>query len=386
MKVRIRHQRREVEVAGSGRVRDVLARLGINPEAVLVIRDDALVPLDAEVGPDDTLEVRPVVSGGAPRCDRCGQPAAVDVRRHRATYCGPHFLEWFERQVQRAVVSERMFTPQDKILVAVSGGKDSLALWDVLVRLGYQATGLHVHLGLGEYSDASQRACEAFARARGTPLLVAHLPAVAGAGVDDLARASGRPPCSACGLSKRYLFNRIALEHGFDVVATAHNLDDEAALLLGNLIAGQPDALARMAPVLEAGPGLVRRVKPLFRIAERETAAYCVLRGIDYILEECPRSVGARQLVIKEALNVIEADAPGSKQALYWNFLEHVRPALARHRPPAALRACAHCGQPTTAEVCAFCRMTERAARHLRVRAQPAAAAGAGTPAVPASG
>jgi uncharacterized protein (TIGR00269 family) len=378
MKVKIRHQRREVEVTGVRRVRDVLARLGLNPEGVLVIRNDTLVPLDAEVDPDDTLEVRPVISGGAPRCDRCGEPAAVDVRRHRAAYCGPHFVEWFERQVQRAVVSERMFTPRDKVLVAVSGGKDSLALWDVLLRLGYPACGLYVHLGLGEYSDASQRACETFARARGASLLVAHLPAVAGTGVEGLARATGRTPCSACGLSKRYLFNKIALEQGFDVVATAHNLDDEAALLLGNLMGGQPDALARMAPVLEAGPGLVRKVKPLYRIAERETAAYCVLRGIDYILEECPRSLGARQLVIKEALNLIESDAPGSKQALYWTFLEHVRPALAERRPPVALRACAHCGQPTTAEVCAFCRMTERAARHLQVRtvsAAPGAAA-----------
>ncbi|MDR7401432.1 MAG: ATP-binding protein [Armatimonadota bacterium] len=373
MKVRIRHQRRDVELPDAGRVRDILTRLGINPESVLVIRNDTLLPLDAEVGPDDTLEIRPVVSGGALRCDRCGEPAAVDVRRHRTTLCGPHFVEWFERQVQRAVTSERMFTPQDRVLVAVSGGKDSLALWDALLRLGYQATGLHIHLGLGGYSDASQRACEAFARARGAPLLVAHLPTVAGAGVEDLARATGRAPCSACGLSKRYLFNKIALDQGFDVVATAHNLDDEAALLLGNLIAGQPDALARMAPVLEAGPRLVRKVKPLYRIAERETAAYCVLRGIDYILEECPRSVGARQLLIKEALNLIEANAPGSKQALYWNFLEHVRPALERQRPPVTLRACAHCGQPTTAEVCAFCRMTERAARRLRVRAVAAA-------------
>jgi uncharacterized protein (TIGR00269 family) len=294
----------------------------------------------------------------------------VEVRRHHAAFCGPHFLEWFEHQVQRAIHRERMFTPKDRVLVAVSGGKDSLVLWDVLLRLGYDATGLHLNLGIGAYSQESQAKCEAFARAREATLLVVDLPQVLGAGVEELAELSGRVPCSACGLSKRYLFNRMALEHGFDVVATAHNLDDEAAVLLGNLIAGNVEALVRQSPVLESThPGLVRKVKPLYRIAERETAAYAVLRGIDYILDECPNSVGARTLLLKEALNLLERESPGTKQSLYWNFLEKIRPLLAAHYEREALSSCVHCGQPTTAEVCAFCRLTERVAQKMRVRA-----------------
>ncbi|MDR7554245.1 MAG: ATP-binding protein [Armatimonadota bacterium] len=308
------------------------------------------------------------------RCAKCPERAAVEIRRHRAAFCAPHFLEWFEAQVQRAIERDRMFTRTDRVLVCVSGGKDSLALWDVLLRLGYRAAGLYVHLGIGDYSRVSQEKCVAFAQARDAELLIADLPAEYGMGVDELAAASGRVSCSACGLSKRYLFNKIARDHGFDVVATAHNLDDEAAVLLGNLISGQVEALARQAPVLEGSPaGLVRKVKPLYRLAERETAAYAVLRGIDYIVEECPNSVGARSLLLKEALNLLEREAPGTKQSLYWNFLEKLRPHLAAAPAPVALRACQHCGQPTTTEVCAFCRMTERAAARLRVRRAGAA-------------
>lgn len=304
------------------------------------------------------------------RCTKCRAQASVEVRRHHAAFCGPHFLEWFEHQVERAIHRERMFTPKDRVLVAVSGGKDSLVLWDVLLRLGYDATGLHLNLGIGAYSQDSQAKCEAFARAQDATLLVVDLPQVLGAGVEELARLSGRVPCSACGLSKRYLFNRVALEHGFDVVATAHNLDDEAAVLLGNLIAGNVEALVRQSPVLESThPGLVRKVKPLYRIAERETAAYAVLRGIDYILDECPNSVGARTLLLKEALNLLERESPGTKQSLYWNFLEKIRPRLAAHHEREALGSCVHCGQPTTGEVCAFCRLTERVAQRMRVRA-----------------
>ncbi len=64
MKVMIRHQRREVEVRGRRRVREVLVELGVNPETVLVIRGAQLLTHDAQVGDEDTIELRPVVSGG----------------------------------------------------------------------------------------------------------------------------------------------------------------------------------------------------------------------------------------------------------------------------------------------------------------------------------
>lgn len=303
------------------------------------------------------------------RCAKCKNTAQVELRRHHTAFCGAHFLAWFEAQVDRAIRRERMFGPEDRVLVAVSGGKDSLVLWEVLLRLGYRATGLHLNLGIGAYSQESQKKCEVFAHSRGAELLVVEIPAEYGVGVEGLAQGSGRVTCSACGLSKRYLFNKVARERGFHVVATAHNVDDEAAVLLGNLLAGNVDALVRQAPVLESThPGLVKKVKPLYRIAERETAAYAVLRGIDYILEECPNSVGARSLLLKEALNLLERDAPGSKQSLYWNFLEKLQPLLRTSWQPIPLQGCVRCGQPTPSQVCAFCRMTERVAHKLQAQ------------------
>ncbi len=65
MKVILRNPRREVEVAGGRRVKDVLGELGIIPETVLVIRGDALVTADQVVRDDEVIELRPVMSGGA---------------------------------------------------------------------------------------------------------------------------------------------------------------------------------------------------------------------------------------------------------------------------------------------------------------------------------
>ncbi|HKV45647.1 MAG TPA: ATP-binding protein, partial [bacterium] len=309
------------------------------------------------------------------RCQKCRGDASVEIRRHHAAFCNEHFIEFFEHQVTRSIEGERMFTRDDRVLVVVSGGKDSLALWDVLRRLGYQTTGLYINLGIGEYSQESQRKAEAYAAGQGADLLIADIPHDYGMSVEDFARATGRVSCSACGLSKRYLFNRVAMDRGFPVVATGHNLDDEAAVLLGNLLHWQTEYLGRQAPVLQSThPQFAKKVKPLYRIAERETAAYAVIRGIDYIVEECPNSVGAKSLLYKDALNLLEQAAPGTKQSLYWGFLERGRPLVEALGSP-ALRACVHCGQPTTAEVCAFCRMTERAAERMRVRLASAASA-----------
>jgi tRNA-5-methyluridine54 2-sulfurtransferase len=302
------------------------------------------------------------------RCRQCTKAATVEIRRHHTAFCNDHFLEFFGRQVQRAIDGERMFTREDRILVAVSGGKDSLALWDVLRRLGYNATGMYIHLGIGGYSDESHRKAVAYAASQGAEILLVDIPGEYGMSVEEFARATGRVSCSACGLSKRYLFNRVALDGGFSVVATGHNLDDEAAVLLGNLLHWQTEYLARQAPVLASThPRLVRKVKPFYRIAEREAAAYAIIRGIDYIVEECPNSVGAKSLLYKEALNLLEQAAPGTKQSLYWGFLERGR-KLVEGADDATVRSCLHCGQPTTGDVCAFCRMTERAAERMRVR------------------
>jgi sulfur carrier protein len=65
MKVLLRNPRRELEIPGPTTVVALLARLELNPEAVLVIQGDTLVTRDARLADDDEIEIRPVTSGGA---------------------------------------------------------------------------------------------------------------------------------------------------------------------------------------------------------------------------------------------------------------------------------------------------------------------------------
>ena len=297
------------------------------------------------------------------KCRKCGNSATIELRRHNAAFCVDDYLEFFRNQVREAIRKHRMFTRDERVLVAVSGGKDSLALWDVLIDDGYDTTGLYLDLGIFDYSVESKAKCEAFAARRGARLLVSRVADEVGGPVPVIKQVTRRPPCSGCGLSKRYLMNRVALDHGLPVVATGHNLDDEAATLFGSVMHWRTEALPRQSPALASThPKLVRRVKPLYRLSERETAAYAFLRRIDYIVEECPFAAGATSIAHKEVLNRMEDASPGAKHNFLFGFLDKARAAFERLEDVTLLE-CVRCGQVTTSTVCAFCKLADQVKR-----------------------
>ena len=304
------------------------------------------------------------------RCTKCVTKAVIGLPRHNAAFCRPCFTEFVHDQVVRAIKSERMFERDARILVAVSGGKDSLALWRILLKLGYRADALYVDLGIPGYSATSrekvQRFAEAAAQDHGAALCIHTVQDAEGAGIRELSMLVHRPTCSTCGTIKRYQFNRAAVDQDYDVMATGHNLDDEAARLLGNVLHWQMEYLEKQGPNLPASvEGFAKKVKPLYRLAEREIAAYAVLNRIDYIVEECPMAKGSKMLLYKEVLNRLETESPGTKQRFYWGFLDQER--LTRgassmlEKDRSALQPCTTCGQPTTAQICSYCRMIARA-------------------------
>ncbi len=173
-------------------------------------------------------------------------------------------------------------------------------------------------------------------------------------------RGKGRP-CSLCGMTRRHIMNRVAREGSYDVLATGHNLDDEAAVLLGNTLNWSVGYLHRQGPVLEAtAQGFVKKVKPFCRFYERETAAYALLSGIEYEYDECPHSVGAKSIYYKELLNSLEHDRPGAKLSFFLSFLRAKEEGLLAENGDQAdfeLLQCPSCGQPTgVSGPCAYCR------------------------------
>ncbi len=304
------------------------------------------------------------------KCKKCGGKAVINMRQHNMGLCKEDFLQWLPEQTQKHIEKQKMFTPDEKILVAVSGGKDSLALWDILQILGYHADGLYIALGIDEginYSSESQRLTEEFANARDLNLHIVNIAEDYGTDLPTLAKETKRgrdKPCSSCGLVKRHEMNRIARDFGYDVLATGHNLDDEAATLFSNTLQWNGDYLIRQHPVLAERDGLARKVKPLFRFYEREMAAYTLLQGIEYIYDECPFAEGSTSTQYKVLLNQLEHEHPGAKIHFFTKFLAAKKKGLFAEPTTEIvpeLHICPKCGQPTSAQnLCTFCRMMER--------------------------
>ncbi len=294
------------------------------------------------------------------KCTRCKATAVVALPSHNAGFCPDCFLDFFSGQVEKGINKQKLFNHEDKILVALSGGKDSLGLMLELSLQGYNVTGLHIDLGIPGSSPAARTAVERFCEKHSFPLLVREM-AAEGLPIPEVKRCLNRPVCSACGKIKRHYFNMTALEGGFTVMATGHNLDDEIARLFSNVLRWDTGYLADQGPALPETGGFARKVKPLWRLSEFETANYAFLRGIDYHYAPCPYSKGASFTTHKRIWADLEEAMPGRKLDFYQGFLANGKPKFmeAREKEGVALAPCERCGCPTSVELCGVCRIKE---------------------------
>ncbi|XPV76920.1 MAG: TIGR00269 family protein [Desulfovibrio sp.] len=292
------------------------------------------------------------------KCSVCKVTAVVALPNHSMGFCEECFFRFFTRQVKRAIRKHNMFTYDDRILVALSGGKDSLALMYELNQLGYNVTGLHVDLCISNSSTKARQTVERFCEKHELKLRVVEL-AEEDLAIPDVKQYVNRPICSMCGKIKRYFFNKVAREEGFNVLATGHNLDDEVGRLFANTLRWDQAYLADQGPVLPATTGFAAKVKPLCRLTEFETANYSFLRGIDYHTDPCPYSSGATFTGHKKLLMDLEIRSPGQKFQFYNAFLKNGKPAFQAVATPEEeiVFPCEICGSPTCVKICGVCRV-----------------------------
>lgn len=293
------------------------------------------------------------------KCKLCQNRAVIKLRAYNISLCAEHLLFFVEKRVKETIKKYGLIKEGDNILVAVSGGKDSLSLWQILKNYGLRPDGLYIHLGIGQYSDLSLEKCVSFAKKIKGRLWVVSLKEILGQGIKELSRVLNRTYCSACGALKRYIMNRLCIEKGYSVIATGHNLDDEASSLLGNLLYWKEEYLWKKNIVLESEEGhLAKKIKPFFLVSEREIAAYAIIAKIDYIYEECPYSLGAKTLLYKDLLNRVEQDSPGTKLNFVKGYLKRLKEEKDGGRKVA--NYCISCNYPSFGEKCIFCSLMER--------------------------
>ncbi len=292
------------------------------------------------------------------KCTRCREKAVVALPSHTAGFCPPCYLLFVERQVQKAIKDKKLFSFDDRIIIALSGGKDSLALAWQLKKLGYDIAGLHIDLAIPQSSPIARDHVERFCRAYDINLSVLEMEKL-GLSIPEVRKKIKRPVCSLCGKIKRYYFNKFALDNGFNVLATGHNLDDEVARLFSNVLSWESAHLGDQGPLLPEENGFTRKVKPLYRLSEFETANFCFIAEIDYGFAPCPYSGGASFTYYKTLFDELEHKQPGRKLSFYEGFLKRGRKAFTRLDLEEGVKPspCKSCGYPTSEESCGVCRI-----------------------------
>lgn len=281
------------------------------------------------------------------------------------SFCFKCFRHALEERVRRTITSHQMLEYDDHIVVAVSGGKDSLTLLSLLVKLEQRfprskITAVSVDEGIDGYRDEAlnlgRKTCENL----GVNQVVVSYRELFGVTTDEIAKMQlGQTPCAYCGVFRRKAINKAAVMVGATKIATAHNLDDEVQTVLLNMLHGDPTRIVRSGPVLRDPRGrFLTRIKPLCDIPEKEIVLYAYLTGIEFQSVACPHGHEALRNDIRSFLNQMEQKHPGSKFTLQ-RTAERLRGLLAEAAPVSDLHECEKCGDPTTHHLCEACIMLE---------------------------
>jgi uncharacterized protein (TIGR00269 family) len=261
-----------------------------------------------------------------------------------------------------------MLEYDDHVAVAVSGGKDSLTLLHLLVKLEKRfprsnLTAVCVDEGIEGYRNEALRLASATCAKLGVKQLVVSYRELFGTTTDEIARLKlGQTPCSYCGVFRRKAINKAAETVGATKIATAHNLDDEVQTVLLNMLHGDPLRIVRSGPVLKDPRGkFLPRIKPLCDIPEKEIVFYAYLTGLQFQSVACPHGHEALRNDIRFFLNQMEIKHPGTKFTLL-RSAERLRAQMGRDVQLTELQECIKCGDPTPHELCEACVMLEAVA------------------------
>jgi len=300
------------------------------------------------------------------RCSKCKTEAEslYWLDSMRSSLCQSCLIEHYEKKVKRTMIKYRMLSDVKNLGVAVSGGKDSMALVRSLLNIfpSLNFTVIHLNLGIPEYSDACQALVQKFCQENSIECITYDLKKVEGYSIGDFATSKlGRRICGICGVVKRYLINKVALENGLDAVATGHNLDDTVELLFNQYMSGALGDLVRNKPVLPSThPKIVKKIKPLVEVTEQENLYYVLSTHTGYVDRECPLVKGSRMLKRKKLLLRIEEEIPNFKYLLFKSHVKRFLPILEKHFEAPAIRECERCGMPSMNSVCSYCKLVSK--------------------------
>jgi uncharacterized protein (TIGR00269 family) len=302
-------------------------------------------------------------------CTVCKRREAFFFRPYSGEkLCRKCFVKSIEEKVRATIAKYKMLKFDDRIAVAVSGGKDSVSLLHVLAKIerDYPKVSLvavTVDEGIRRYRDEALKIAAESCKKLGIEHHMVSFKELYGYRLDQIVKSlkqkgeGGLTPCAYCGVLRRKALNIAARSLKADKLVTAHTLDDETQTILLNILHGDVLRIAREKPVTnEAHPKLVQKVKPFCEILEKETALYAYVRKTKFQSMPCPYASRALRNDVRLMLNRMEEKHAGIKFTIF-KSIEKIRPALEELAKKEELRECSECGEPTTEKICRTCQM-----------------------------
>lgn len=272
--------------------------------------------------------------------------------------CKEHFISFIDEKIESSLKRYKMLEGVKKLLVAISGGKDSVVMLSSLSKLKLNIFALHLDLGLGSYSGEAKKVCEEIASTLGVNFITISLKDLIGVDLPDLAKRARRPYCSVCGTVKRYLLNAAAICSGVEKIAMGHHLDDLLTYIFKNLITQRMEDISKLVPKTESLDGLIGRIRPLCEVSEEETRLYVEFSNLPRLESKCPYMFrGELEVLLRDFINRLEEGFPGIKISMIRYFAKNADKFKAEMK----WSHCRNCDLPSTSDYCAFCKITKRA-------------------------
>jgi len=297
-------------------------------------------------------------------CRKCQKIESVYHRVYSGEYlCKKCFMRSIENKTAKTISRYSMIGYGDRVVVGVSGGKDSLSLLYVLKMLfdqhpnnGNELVGITIDEGIKGYRDESLQIVKDFCQQLGVESKVLSYKSLFEVDMDEamvLRPSEKMSSCSMCGTLRRRAIDIAAETLDADVVATAHNVDDQLQTFMINMLAGDVERIGWIYPEPVKYASGMKKVKPFIEIYEYEIAFYALQREIPFQSEECPYMNESIRTDLREFLNKLERDHPGIKHSAYNSMMKISR--VLRSRQSTEGKKCSICRHDSTGDICSVC-------------------------------
>lgn len=264
-----------------------------------------------------------------------------------------------EKKVKQTLKKIKL-NKNEKILVALSGGKDSSVTAYLLKKFGYNIEGFYIDLAMGSYSEKCLESVKKLCEENEIKLHIYDIKKEMGNSMSYIRSSvqknkKGLKNCAVCGVIKKWIMNREARKLNASKIATGHNLDDEVQTFLMNILKGSPQLSANSGAIIEnvSDKKFITRIKPLFYIAENEIKNYALKKKLPVVYEKCPCLTDSYR---KEVRQFTESLTKEEKENIIKNF-EKVHDKIQKLKTDEKLNYCEICGEPSRNKICKMCEL-----------------------------